>query len=86
LVSYEIVALDLSLRVTECAVGDGDFYRSTLIDRSFEALVKRRMGQYYDRLPPEARRRIVKNFEEVKCAFDDRPKSDSMSLFLQSIL
>lgn len=64
------------LRVSECCIGDGDFCGSTQIDRNFEQLLAYRMGAHYTRLRPEVRNRIVRNFEEVKCAFEDRPEKE----------
>ena len=76
LISYCITTLQPVLRVEECCIGDGDFYGSTLIDRNFEMLLKHRMGRHYGYLRPEVRNRIIRNFEEVKCAFEDRPEKD----------
>ncbi|KAI5842032.1 hypothetical protein BZA05DRAFT_464152 [Tricharina praecox] len=76
LVSYSITSLHPVLRVSECCIGDGDFCGSTQIDRNFEQLLAYRMGAHYTRLRPEVRNRIVRNFEEVKCAFEDRPEKE----------
>lgn len=51
----------------------GDFCGSTYIDRNFEVLLQQRMGHHYKSLRVETQQRIVKNFEEVKCAFRDKP-------------
>ncbi|RPB01606.1 actin-like ATPase domain-containing protein [Choiromyces venosus 120613-1] len=72
LISYTVLSIN-PLRVTECAVGTGGFCGSTYIDRNFELLLKRRMGHHYDNMRVETQQRIVKSFEEVKCAFRDNP-------------
>ena len=51
----------------------GDFCGSTYIDRNFEVLLQQRMGHHYKNLRVETQQRIIKNFEEVKCAFRDKP-------------
>ncbi|KAG0641158.1 hypothetical protein HOY80DRAFT_1114338, partial [Tuber brumale] len=72
LISYTVLSI-YPLKVTECAVGTGDFCGSTYIDRNFEVLLQQRMGHHYHSLRVETQQRIVKNFEEVKCAFRDKP-------------
>ncbi|KAF8537474.1 hypothetical protein BDD12DRAFT_744792, partial [Trichophaea hybrida] len=77
LISYAVVALHPDLRVTECAVGNGEFAAgSTYIDRAWEVFLKQRLGRHYHSLRPENQQRAVKNFEEVKCAFEDRPEKE----------
>ncbi|PUU81894.1 hypothetical protein B9Z19DRAFT_1042212 [Tuber borchii] len=72
LISYTVISIN-PLKVTECAVGTGDFCGSTYIDRNFEVLLQQRMGHHYKNLRVETQQRIIKNFEEVKCAFRDKP-------------
>jgi hypothetical protein len=49
---------------------------STYIDRAWEVFLKQRLGRHYHSLRPENQQRAVKNFEEVKCAFEDRPEKE----------
>lgn len=83
--SYNVVQLRPFLRVEECAVGTGGFYGSSFIDRAFEVFLKQRMGQHYNQLRPEIQQRIVKNFEEVKCAFEDRPEKQRFYVSIPTV-
>lgn len=85
LISYEVISLSPQLRVKECAVGSGDFCGSSFIDRAFENHLKERMGPIWTNFRPETQSRIIKNFEEVKCAFEDRPEKEKFYVSIPTI-
>lgn len=85
LISYTVQQLYPSLSVTECCVGIGEFCGSTYIDRRFEDFLKLRLGETYNKLRVETQQRIVKNFEEVKCAFDDREEKDRYHVSIPTV-
>jgi len=84
-VSYSVKTLQPVLHVEECCIGDGDFCGSTQIDRNFGQLLQRRMGRHYANLRPELRSRIIRNFEEVKCAFEDRPEKETFYVQIPTV-
>ncbi|KAI5807165.1 hypothetical protein EDC01DRAFT_781954 [Geopyxis carbonaria] len=85
LISYTVQSVSPSLSVTECAVGTGDFCGSTYIDRAFSTYLQKRMGTHFTSLRAETQQRIIKNFEEVKCAFEDRPEKPSFYVSIPTL-
>lgn len=73
LITYNCLEVSPRLRVRECAVGEGAFAGSSKIDRNFAEFFKSRMGRHFESLRLETQQKVVKNFEEIKCGFRDRP-------------
>jgi hypothetical protein len=63
----------------------GDFCGSTYIDRNFEELLRLRLGQHYQNLRVEMQQRIIKNFEDVKCAFRDNEDQDTYNVSVPTL-
>ncbi|KAI5788706.1 hypothetical protein FPQ18DRAFT_343143 [Pyronema domesticum] len=86
LISYTVVALEPNLQVRECAVGTGEFAGSTYIDRNWETFLRSKLGEErYKSLSPETHQRIMRNFEEVKCAFEDRLEKDKFYVSIPTL-
>ncbi|KAF8420259.1 hypothetical protein EV426DRAFT_613029 [Tirmania nivea] len=70
LIPYEVTSI-APLRVRECAIGTGGLYGSTFINRRFEDLVIRRIGQEaYDNMDDHSRQVMHKEFDtEIKPKF-----------------
>ena len=85
LISYCVRGITPALSVEECCVGVGRFCGSTYIDRAFEGFVKERLGGVWEGLKGEVQQRVVKNFEEVKCAFEDREGKDMFYVSIPTV-
>ncbi|KAF3930695.1 hypothetical protein ABW19_dt0208425 [Dactylella cylindrospora] len=85
LITYNCLEIAPRLRVRECAVGEGAFAGSSKIDRNFAEFFKARMGRHYDGLRLETQQKVLKNFEEIKCGFSDRPDQAIYSVTVPTI-
>ncbi|KAF8435602.1 hypothetical protein BGX38DRAFT_122554 [Terfezia claveryi] len=71
LISYKVTSIDPQLRVSECNVGSGGLCGSTVLNRRFEGMVIRRIGQQaYDNMEEDDRTEMLNDFNtKIKLKF-----------------
>ncbi|KAI5782090.1 hypothetical protein DFH27DRAFT_656534 [Peziza echinospora] len=84
LISYKITAIEPSLKMKECTVGTGGICGSTLIDRTFEGMIRRKLGtELFGKMTDEDLQEMREDFtNNVKIkfnplAFDEEHSDDS---------